>query len=553
MATMDEKCAATTPDAEGGPAAKNVGHQRRQRAQEILSAQRLQLDRIENELPGELQRLAEEIARNLATAQAEQLAKSASDDASGVRAELQPQLDELRARLAASQEELDRSATQIEQARLEAGRFEHELHVCQSLLREAQTQHEQGRVEFATLGEQLADAQAQLIAARARQDELRSELADQREQFAAREEKTKTQRRRVARNFKTTHARRLAEIDKRKTRLEALAATGQTQSAAQLDAAQAELSQAQRRLHELADALQRRGDELAQARHEATSSQNEAAELRHAVTTLRRACENREVSPATSEGGDQQDELDKLRGERNILVEKLAAAEMNSSADADLKGDGHSNDELQRRLEMAVEDLREVKRANEALEAKLASGRGESTPAAVDKATGLDWEAQKRRLLASWEADDDDGEAAVAERITIEGTIQITDQIVSQKDQEISELKRLLGEKSEIAVSPAHNAAAAEILDRDDLVRQELERLRLVQAEWREKIGGAELDISMERAKLARDKAELEEKMRLYQREQQSRADDEGLPDAGKRPRGRWLARLGLKDLDEKS
>jgi chromosome segregation ATPase len=552
MATMDEKCAATTPDAEGGPAAKNVRHQRRQRAQEILSAQRLQLDRIENELPGELQRLVEEIARDLASAQAEHLAKSAGDDASGARAELQPQLDELRVRLAASQEELDRSATQIEQARLEAGRFEHELHVCQSLLREAQTQHEQGRVEFATLGEQLADAQAQLTAARTRQDELRSELADQREQLAAREDETKTQRRRVARNFKALHARRLAEIDKRKTRLEALAATGQSQSAAQLDAAQSELSQAQRRLHELGEALQRRGDELAQARHEATSSQDEAAELRHAVATLRRACENREASPAASEGGDQQDELDKLRGERDILVEKLAAAEINASADASLNGDGHSKDELRRRLEMAVEDLREVKRANAELEAKLASGRGESPSSAVGKATGLDWEAQKRRLLASWEADDDDGEAAVAERITIEGTIQITDQIVSQKDQEIFELKRLIGVKSEIAVLPAHNAAAAEILDRDELVRQELERLRLVQAEWREKIGGAELDISMERAKLARDKSELEEKMRLYQREQQSRADDEGPPDAGKRPRGRWLARLGLKDLDEK-
>jgi hypothetical protein len=161
----------------------------------------------------------------------------------------------------------------------------------------------------------------------------------------------------------------------------------------------------------------------------------------------------------------------------------------------------------------------------------------------------MDWESQKKRWLASLEEDDRDDEEAVAERQTIEGTIQITDQIVGQKDREIAELKRQLEEQS--GGTSGGTAAMSELLDTDELIREEREKLRLVQDEWREKIGKAEIDISVERAKIARERMELEEKLRVYQNEQATRPSD-GTPAAPEKPaRGRWLSRLGLKDLND--
>jgi chromosome segregation ATPase len=195
---------------------------------------------------------------------------------------------------------------------------------------------------------------------------------------------------------------------------------------------------------------------------------------------------------------------------------------------------------------MAVEELREAKRANSDLQAKLARKGGDISGGAPG---ALNWEAQKERLLASLEADDRDDEEAAEERQTIEGTIRITDQMVAQKDREIAELKRQVGDGS------AHQqAAAADLLDHDETIRAEREKLQKAQEEWRQRIGQAEIDISVERAKLARERLELEEKSRVLQAEQ-AKCAPQG-PSSGepaKPQRGRWLARLGLKDLDDKS
>jgi hypothetical protein len=161
----------------------------------------------------------------------------------------------------------------------------------------------------------------------------------------------------------------------------------------------------------------------------------------------------------------------------------------------------------------------------------------------------MDWESQKKRMLASLEEDDRDDEESVAERQTVEGTIRITDQIVEQKDREIAELKRLLEGTS--AGAGAGAAAVADLFDGDELIRQEREKLQLAQVEWREKIGKAEIDISVERAKIARERMELEEKLRLYQNEQATRPSDGASAVPEKPARGRWLSRLGLKDLND--
>ena len=82
-------------------------------------------------------------------------------------------------------------------------------------------------------------------------------------------------------------------------------------------------------------------------------------------------------------------------------------------------------------------------------------------------------------------------------------------------------------------------------------LREQQQQLAQAQAEWRERIGKAESDISVERAKIARERTELEEKIRNYQSERPEESTENSSEKTGKPVRGRWLTRLGLKDLSE--
>ena len=136
------------------------------------------------------------------------------------------------------------------------------------------------------------------------------------------------------------------------------------------------------------------------------------------------------------------------------------------------------------------------------------------------------------------------------ERLTIEGTVQITDEIVAAKEQEIAELKVALAAKSggTKLVAGAVSASQAAI-DNDQLVQQEREKLKQLKQEMSEKLRQAEVELSLERAKLARQRAEIEEKLATLPG---TGTDSSGsLTESDKPTRGRWLSRLGLSDLDE--
>ncbi|GAF82657.1 unnamed protein product, partial [marine sediment metagenome] len=208
------------------------------------------------------------------------------------------------------------------------------------------------------------------------------------------------------------------------------------------------------------------------------------------------------------------------------------------------------------RLEMAVQDVRELKTRNADLQEQLAEAKSNQSSASEAAAgESLDWEAQKRKLLASLENDfDDEEEDDQQERLTINGTISITDRVVAEKDSEIEDLKKLLEEQaSQVGDMAVGAAAVAELLDHDDLVCEERSRLEGIQKEWKEKLRKAEIDISLERAKLARERVELDGRIRKLEAEQ---AEGQSAPEQGKTARrsgGRWLARLGLKDSDDES
>ena len=282
--------------------------------------------------------------------------------------------------------------------------------------------------------------------------------------------------------------------------------------------------------------LQTLQEQLDEANHRCTQLLAEVAKLRD--PSHREAGEDDE-SPL-------QEELEDLRKERKLLIDRLAEAESRLSEATSDSHHAQQLEELQQRFQLAVEDARELKRQKAELEEENEQLRHRGTSPA-DQPLNTDWESQKQRLLSALEGGhEEEGQT----RATIEGTVRITDEIIAEKEREISDLKRLL-HQHEAAAGDAPGPAAdsqAEAVPQNDAARQELATLKRLREEFREKQRQAEIDLAIERAKLAREKSELEEKLQDYQRAagnlQENNQSDRPI-------RGRWLTRLGLKESSD--
>ena len=242
------------------------------------------------------------------------------------------------------------------------------------------------------------------------------------------------------------------------------------------------------------------------------------------------------------------DELRPLEAERDALRVQLTQAQQQLTNGARGSSDDSSElDELRQRFETAVQEIRELKTSNKDLTTRLS----DSPKREEDSGDGFDWEAQKRRLMSQLESDfDESDEQQSSDKLTVEGTIRITDQMIATKDGEIAELKQLLDNQSSSIGDVAVGAAAiVELLDQDELISQERDSLKRQQDEWRDKLRQAEIDISVERARLGRERMELQSQIQAIERERAAHEtflNGEQLEDA--KPGGRWLKRLGLKD-----
>ncbi|MGQ9564301.1 MAG: hypothetical protein ACUVTH_12290 [Thermogutta sp.] len=212
------------------------------------------------------------------------------------------------------------------------------------------------------------------------------------------------------------------------------------------------------------------------------------------------------------------------------------------------------NADLQRRYEMAIAEIRELRHKNADLEKRIAQAEHSPAKPTAGSSGGqiLDWEAEKQRILAALEAEaesDSDPQHA-AERIRIQDVIRKTENALAAKDKEIAELRRLLEDQSTNIGSVAVGAAAIErLFDQDEVLREQREHLRQLEEEWKEKLRKAELEISLERAKIARERAILEEKQRELEEKLASlRSPKVAEDDKTKSGRGRWLNRLGISN-----
>ena len=123
----------------------------------------------------------------------------------------------------------------------------------------------------------------------------------------------------------------------------------------------------------------------------------------------------------------------------------------------------------------------------------------------------------------------------------------------AEKGREIAELEQRLEEQAENLPPAVDDAATEEILDRDSVIQEERKKLKQLQDECREKLRQTEIDISLERATIGRQKAEIEQKLRALEEQggrTNAESDDSTTPE--KPASGRWLKRLGLKDPDKK-
>ncbi|MFO0897780.1 MAG: hypothetical protein U0836_10195 [Pirellulales bacterium] len=337
-------------------------------------------------------------------------------------------------------------------------------------------------------------------------------------------------------------SRQAADAKRQVTGLQAALAEARSETEAQ----QAEGQRSQ-------DELQRNRDEWS-ARQETAEREREewrarSELLQHENQTLKDELEPLRGAAASLAAAEA------LRAENAALIARLSTAEAKVQELAAGAGDTKRTEDLQRRLELAMQDLRDYKTRSEELKVELAKAKAAGARASDSGAgVALDWEAQKRKLLEALESEFDENDPDQRqERISIEKTIEKTEAVIAARDRELDELRKLLEDQSRSVGEVAVGAAAiAGMLDQDTVVQQERENLRRLQDEWREKLRTAEIDLSVERAKMARERAEIDERLQDLQSQMSRIGGDEPRNTGGKTPakptRGRWLSRLGLKD-----
>ncbi len=213
-----------------------------------------------------------------------------------------------------------------------------------------------------------------------------------------------------------------------------------------------------------------------------------------------------------------------------------------------------ADEELRRSHEMALDELRDLKAKYAELQSQYDEARAALKPApaaAPSSGKKLDWEAEKNRILAALEMDSDDDPRPQGERRETVNSGEATENILAEKDRQIEELRRQLNQQHNAAKIEVERLAAMEQAIDDESLGKERQQLEVLRKEWEEKLRQAEIELSMERAKLARREAELNERAKACP--EQSPSENQPQKTSGQPPEAtgnRWLSRLGLTEAD---
>ncbi len=131
--------------------------------------------------------------------------------------------------------------------------------------------------------------------------------------------------------------------------------------------------------------------------------------------------------------------------------------------------------------------------------------------------------------------------------------IERAERTIQKRDEEIGELRMLLESQSGTRTdgTAIGAAAIASMIDSDELVMEERERLQQLKNDWEDKFRQAEIEASLERAKLSRERQELAKRTQeLEERLEEMQREKRDNPTPAKSGR-RWLAELGLGGSDD--
>lgn len=237
----------------------------------------------------------------------------------------------------------------------------------------------------------------------------------------------------------------------------------------------------------------------------------------------------------------------------------------------------HRNDEQARELERRQNDIAELTDQIEDLAAQVAQSGVRQTVRSDQSCSNdaLSWEERKLLILQQMENDSFDAEAFVesigdsckdadGKGFESNDPSVILDQLIQRLQRaeaesadrkiEIGELRMMLDQQSEtreggIAIGAA---AIASMVDSDELVAQERQRLQTLQDQWEAKFRQSEIEASLERAKLSRERRELAKRTESLEEELEHlrRAARVNIEPNESGTSRRWMAKLGLAGDD---
>lgn len=309
----------------------------------------------------------------------------------------------------------------------------------------------------------------------------------------------------------------------------------------ELEAAREQLASTQAAVSDTASGLSHSNDELNRLKSELERSreaeEQAAAQQERVARELAAAREEIELLESTLVEATQRQ------------TDEFEATAVQAECDAD-------NNELVEQLEQQLRDqhveLLDLRNQNSDLAAQIAKLQMGAPPAGSRRTTidqeSMTWE--ERKALIMQQLDDDGADfrpEARAERIEIEEVLRTSQREIERRDREIADLQTLVEQQAGARDGVAIGAAGiAQLLDSDELIAQERQKLKDIQREWEDKLRQAEIDLSMERAKLARERIQLE--TQLEQIKAAAEAPPE-TPTVKGQPRTRkWLEHLGLRE-----
>ncbi len=277
--------------------------------------------------------------------------------------------------------------------------------------------------------------------------------------------------------------------------------------------------------------------ELASQRHQAASYAEELAERLSEETRAR------EIAQQRCEQA--QEELQALL----TVVDELKSCSM-------MEAECNANEDLLERLNNTLARCEELEIQNQELAHRVAKEdvRRADTSGYASMET-LSWEERKASMMHFLESECRDQTSAKTfgpNRVPLEAWIEQTEAELQAKDHEIEELKHLLSEQSNANNGVAIGAAAfAQMIDSDEIIQEERAKLKELQEQWEQKLRQAEIEMSLERARLARERSEVEQtaddlRRKLQDLELQKSWGGDSETVSAKPPVRRWLAQLGL-------